>query len=152
MKIILDECLTKGRSESIIQSIALDDPSIEVTFLLDYLKRVGLSSEAIAKGIKDPFWADRLSDEGGWFVISADRGKHTRVVEGPPLTKILKTRKITAAYLSGSIQNGSGFGKARAVIASWPQIKRLFQTKPAGTRINIRLAPSGNAFIVEVLA
>lgn len=130
MKIMLDECVTEAPAKLLIGFIELESPTIEAHFLVDYFGE---------RGLKDSPWAQKLSDEGGWFDITADRGRmkknrKRRAADGPPLHKILPELGITAVYYSGKIQNDTGLQKVRAITSVWPDIHNFFLNAEPGSR------------------
>jgi hypothetical protein len=140
---MLDECLTVGPSQVLISYFALEHPPVEAAFVVDYFGQ---------EGEKDRHWSDVLASQGGWFVISGDRDKgrkpaHKRLVDGPPLHKILPGKGITAVYISGAIQQAPGTEKVRAITSLWPEIKAFFESAPPGSRKQI--TKHGGGFILR---
>lgn len=130
MKIMLDECITKGPAVTISQFLAMENPLIEGAFVPDYFGQ---------EGLKDNQWPDMLPEDEDWYVITSDRDKQKkserkRIIDGPPLYKILPQKNITAVYLSGGIQRARSTEKVRAVISIWPQIKDFLSTSKPGDR------------------
>ena len=135
MRIMLDECVTQGPSEILIQFFQMD--GIEAAFLVEHFGK---------QGVKDSSWAKALMEEGDWCVITADRGrkkKNTRLSEGPPLHKILPACDISGVYMSGSVQNSRGAEKVRAVTSTWPDIKSFFVNGAPGSRMLLAKATKG---------
>ena len=130
MRIMFDECITQGVATFVCDFLRLYDPPIEGVFLVDYLR---------GQGQRDVVWAKQLQAEGGWRVITADRGKRhknqqKRLADGPDLHRILPECGITAVFLSSSLHSYKMAQKAQAIIAAWPDIHRFFQSSKPGDR------------------
>lgn len=143
MKIMLDECITEGPAEILIDFFAITSPPVQAEFLPTYYG---------SKGLKDRTWAQALADEGGWCVISGDRDRarksqKKRLADGPPLPTILPRCGITAVYLSGSIQRSPSEVKVQAVISTWRDIKMFFERARQGE--SKLLTKRGNGFVLR---
>jgi len=137
VKIALDECLNPSPSETIIKFLQLMTPPVHAEFIPDLVGRTG---------IKDHEIGEFLADDGGWYIISADRDKarknrRKRQIDGPPLHKIMPKHGITGIYCTAKIAQSHGDAKARAIIATWPLIAEKFLKSPPGDRF--LLSPTG---------
>lgn len=143
MKILLDECVTRGPSLVLASFFALDNPPVHGEFLVDKFGK---------QSMKDKTWAEVLQDEGGWCVISGDRDKRhksqaKRFVDGPPIIRILPACGITAVYMSSAIQQASGPEKVRSITSVWPAIKNFFEHAPPGSRKLV--TKPGNVYVLR---
>lgn len=135
IKLTADECVTPRRFESLIPSLAVGDPPIQAVHLLK------LNGQ---QGLQDDQWAERLGREGGWIVVTGDRGRRA---EGPRLPRVLPAAKVTGVFLSGKLQSSSGDDKLASI--QW-MIKRIdkIAKAPPGTRF--RLNRDGDSFRLEI--
>jgi len=141
MKIMLDECLTRGPSHAIIAFLSLDEPPVHGEFLVDYFG---------AQGLKDADWPARLAKEGGWYVVSHDRdssrkNKQKRMADGPPLRSVLPGYGISAVYLRGGLGHKSASEKVRAFTATWPDIRLFFKDANPGSHAIVTKQGKGYA-------
>lgn len=143
MKILLDECVTRGPSLVLASFFALDNPPVHGEFLLDKFGK---------PATKDKTWAEVLRDEGGWCVISGDRDRSRkspakRIIDGPPTIKILPACGITAVYMSSAIQQAPGPEKVRSITSVWPAIRDFFGNAPPGSRKLV--TRPGNTYVLR---
>ncbi len=104
MKLLLDECIPSGISGSIAKFMAAAKPPVETVHMIVFTGK---------QGEPDDVWVPKAANEG-WFVITGDS---VRSKEGPPLHRLLPEHGVSAAFLSGKLQQKPGFEKVRAVIS-----------------------------------
>jgi hypothetical protein len=136
-KLIFDECL----GEPVVEALR---PFLEKSGV----KLVAMSVVSYQRaGVKDIEWIPKIAKEGGWVVLSADRGKRNRVGELPheKLPFLCRTHRVTHVLLSGSLQSSKTFIKGQALVAVWREILTA-ATAPAGTRFVLTKRSGGTGY------
>lgn len=87
------------------------------------------------EGTNDDVWIPRIGQEGGWIVITTDRGKGS--ARGGKLPRLCLENKITHVLLSPALHRKKGAEKVGALVLLWGQIEGLSAEVP-GTRFVIR--------------
>lgn len=135
-KLIFDECLS--------------EPVVEA--LRPFLERVGvkLTLQAVVKyqrdAVPDKEWIPAIAREGGWIVISSDRGmRNKRERFDEKLPYLCRAHRVTHVLLSGTIHNLNAFGKGQAIVAVW---RELVATADAtrGTRFKLKMRERRDGF------
>lgn len=136
-KVMLDECMGCQGSRLAASLFELHKPPVHAEWLNDFLGR---------QGSLDVDWTQIIQSQGGWIVVSCDKGKQRGEkarLKGPPLHLICPARKITAFFLGGKASNRSGFHKATEGISLWPAMVERYNTAEPGTRFRIRRTTNG---------
>jgi len=132
MKILLDECVTQAPAQLFIQFLEYVEEVEQAAFSPDY----------VGAGAKDEGIGEIAAREG-WFVITADQDRSKksskkRVIDGPPMPRILPALGVTAVYMTSSIARAPTAEKFRALVASWPDMKQFFQDSSPGSKAQLR--------------
>ena len=93
------------------------------------------------QGIEDQDWIPKIAEEGGWVVISPDKGKHSRVEERLPA--LCLEYGITHLLLSAKVHDKSAEEKIKAVCDLWVQIEALADLAN-GSRYHMKIRSIGN--------
>jgi hypothetical protein len=136
IKLLFDECLGKPLLEDIKQLLSWDEPKPVINHILDYFK----------SGICDSEWIPQVAD-GGWIIITSDRGKNSNRNKLPG---ICLHYKITHILLSVSVLKLKQNQKANAIISVWEDIKKSNEA-PKGSRFLLQLTHSRSAKIRQLL-
>ena len=140
-RFFFDECLSKPVVESqITQSLRLYGSDAEVAHLLSKFE----------KQTPDSVWIPQLANEGGWVIITADRGRHSKKSEKLPL--ICRAYGVSHVLLSAKLHSRNMHKKALAIDSSWDGLFAA-GSAPKGcgyllhltSQDNFRLKPLGDA-------
>jgi hypothetical protein len=131
----------------------LSEPVVEA--LRPFLEKSGVvfQSKGVVSfqraGVKDKEWIPKIAAEGGWVVLSADRGRRNRTGELPheKLPFLCRLHRVTHVLLSGTIQGSSVFVKGQAVVAVWKDLVRTAKA-PAGTRFKLTKRSGGIGYVL----
>lgn len=127
IRFFFDECLSHLVVERQIRdSLQLYGADAEVAHLF------GKFSE----GMPDAKWIPELSKEGGWIVISSDRGTHSRKDERLPL--ICRELDVTHVLLSASLHRRNMYYKSLAITTCLPSLIDA-ASYPPGTGFSLSL-------------
>ena len=132
VRFFFDECLSKPVVErEITQSSRLYGSDADVAHLLSKFE----------SQTPDRVWVPQLATEGGWIVISTDRGRHSKKSEKLPL--ICRAYGVSHVLLSGKLHSRNMYTKALAIEASW---EGLFAAgaAPQGSGYLLHLTGQGN--------
>ena len=120
IKLLFDECLTGPVVEQLCKLLAYSKRIVEHKLLPDIVKR----------GTTDDEWVPKIKDDG-FIVVTGDSGR-IGGTKGTKLPFVCQRYSVTYVMLSGSIQQKSGFEKARAFMAVWEEVCELYD-KPPGS-------------------
>ena len=123
-KFMFDECL----SEAAMEGLDKITPKPHIfAHVISHFK----------SGIHDDVWIPKLGEDGGWVVISADRGKGSS--KGGKLPELCKEHKVTHVLLSGKLHQKKSHEKISAIGLLWGEISKL------------HLEPPGSCFIMRMV-
>jgi hypothetical protein len=88
------------------------------------------------QGVKDRIWIPEIAAEGGWIVVSMDRGMHSRVSERLPL--ICQAFRVTHVMLSSGLGKRTMYYRALAIEDRWSHLIEA-ASHPAGTGFSLRM-------------
>jgi hypothetical protein len=127
IRFFFDECLSHLVVERQIRdSLQLYGADAEVAHLFSKFD----------KGTPDKVWVPELRAEGGWIVISADRGSHSKKDERLPL--ICRELDVTHVLLSASLHRRDMHYKFLAISTCWGSLIDA-ASYPPGTGFSISL-------------
>jgi hypothetical protein len=135
IKLIFDECLSR--------------PIVEA--LRPFLEKSGVSlkTESVVEtqrsGIADKVWIPKIAAEGGWIVISADRGKSNREKFSEKLPYLCRAHRVTHVLLSARVHELTLFAKGQALVAVWAEFLKV-KSAVAGTRFMLKKRDRGDGF------
>jgi hypothetical protein len=93
-------------------------------------------------GTPDSVWIPEIANEGGWIVVSSDRGAHSKKSEKLPL--ICQEMRVTYVMLSRAIQKRPTHCRVMAINSCWQQLIDAAGAAPGtGFSILIRTAKGG---------
>lgn len=137
LKIIFDNTSSPRLARDLAGFYDYDFPNLEVVHLRDKFK----------PNAKDPEWLESIRSEGGWIVISGDRGKMCAVDRLPIICQALK---ITHVLTSATIQSNGYPATKQAIASTWREIVAL-ASYPAGTKGVLRYHSDRNQKVRPVL-
>jgi len=121
IRFLFDECISRPVVEAqIANSLALYGAQATVAHFLG----------KYPCGSKDTVWIPEIAKEGGWIIVSMDRGRHSRKSERLPI--ICQAFRVTHVMLSPGLEKRSMHYRAVAIEASWPDLIAAGDA-PAGT-------------------
>lgn len=121
---ISDACLPVAAFRLLGSTLAMQADPPETRYLPDYLGSGAVSDEE---------WVPQLAKEGGWIVLTADRGRRA-----PRLNILLPWYRVSGFFLVGASVDASNFEKLRMFLSVWPDILHAAKTKP-GERFKVLL-------------
>lgn len=124
LKIIFDNTSSPRLPEDLAGFYDYDFPKLQVIHLRD----------KFAPNSKDPVWLKVIQEEGGWIVITADRGS-TCATERLPI--ICKALKITHVLISAKIHSRGYAATKQAIAEVWKGIVVL-SGFPEGTKAKLQ--------------
>lgn len=130
IRFLFDECCI-GRctvERELRQSLALFGAEAELAHVLN----------AFPMGTPDAEWMQQIAAEGGWIIISSDRGKSCRKSESLPL--ICRELRVTHVMLSAGIHKRSTYYRVQAITSCWEQLIATANAPP-GTGFQISMRP-----------
>ncbi len=125
IRLTADECVAPKRFRELIPELLANNPPIHAVHLLDLMRR---------QGVRDDVWARVLGRQGGWIMLTGDRGR-TRA-GSPRLPVVLPLERVTGVFLTGALQSAGGDVKVAAVRWLVQRITTVAEA-PAGTRFAI---------------
>ena len=134
-RVLFDECISKPAVEAMIKPLKFGDTDFEVGHVLD----------VFGSGAKDTDWIPKAAADK-WAVVTADRGKKSRISEKLPL--------LCEAYGVPHVLMAPGFSKLNMkfrilkVMELWDEIVAA-SLGPAGARYSLRLNSSGSVRLVQ---
>jgi hypothetical protein len=139
IRFLFDECISRPVVEQqIAPSLELYGADATVThFLAKY-----------SSGAKDQDWILSLAKEGGWVIVTMDRGRHSRRSESLPL--ICRHFRVTHVMLSAGLEKRSMFYRATAIEACWQELIAAASCPPGtGFVLSMRTVKDGVSFRVK---
>lgn len=134
IRFLFDECLL-GRhtvERELTDSLALFGAEADLAHLFS----------KFASGTADSEWIPQIANEGGWIVVTCDRGKNSKKSEKLPL--ICRDLEVTHVVLSAAIQKRSAYCRVMAISACWRQlIAAADAPKGTGFAITMRIGKDG---------
>ena len=122
LKLFLDECCSK-RLVKIINGAYLEDyPELQTKHQSDFWN----------PGTKDSQWIPILAQEKDWDILTADRGKNSKLDK---IQVICSHYKVTHISMTPALINAGFKHQKHALLTLWPQIMRV-RFLPVGTRFN----------------
>ena len=139
IRFFFDECISRSVVEGqIAKSLSLYTVHASVMHLFSKYPR-----DKYPHGVKDRAWIPELAGEGGWVIITMDRGKHSRKSESLPI--ISRAFRITHIMLSAGLAKRSMYYRALAIEACWPNLMNAAEQTPgAGFILSIHETPSSD--------
>ncbi len=135
IRFLFDECISwKVVEGQLAASLELYSPGA----VLAHLRK------KFTQGIKDRVWIPQIAEEGGWIIISMDRGKHSNVPDRLPL--ICQQFHVTHATLSGGLAKRSMYFRATAIEACWPALVSA-GSEPSGTGFRLSMKESASGVV-----
>lgn len=133
IRFLFDECISwKVVEDQLTASLELYSPGATLVHL----------RKKFTPGTKDRVWIPQIAEEGGWIIISMDRGKHSNVPDRLPL--ICQRVCVTHATLSGGLAKRSMYFRATAIEACWPALVSAGSDPPGtGFRLSMKESASG---------
>jgi hypothetical protein len=137
-KLIFDECLSAPILESLKSFLQTAGVSLTFKGIVEHQR----------SGVTDKDWIPKIALEGGWVVISSDRGKR-RGGEPPDekLPFLCRKFRVTHVLLSGSIHSEKAFVKGQAIVAVWRELLTV-TSATRGTRFQIKKNSSGTGYFL----
>lgn len=122
-RFLFDECL----SRLAVAQLRLDIPNCpELAHLTTFF----------AEGTKDQEWIPRLAEEGGWVVVTSDRGIKSRKLEKLP--RLCVEFGLTHVLFSASLHVQPTLGKLNALKHVWMSLMSVGEAPP-GSRFLLHL-------------
>ena len=127
VRFLFDECISRLAVECQIRgSLQLYGADAEVAHLFSKFEPSTLDKD----------WIPALAKEGGWIIITADRGTHSRKDERLPA--ICRDFDVTHVLLSAALHRRNMYYKALAINSCWPGLLDA-ATHPPGTGFSISI-------------
>jgi hypothetical protein len=128
IRFLFDECVIGRRTveRELTDSLALFGAAAELAHLFD----------KFPPGTADSVWIPQIASEGGWIVITSDRGKTSRKSEKLPL--ICRELGVTHVVLSAGLHKRSTHYRVLAISSCWPQLIAAADA-PGGTRFTVSI-------------
>jgi hypothetical protein len=136
IRFLFDECISWRVVEGqLAQSLELYAPHATVAHF----------AKKFPCGTKDRVWVPQIANEGGWIVVSMDRGTHSKVEERLPL--ICRAFQVTHVLLSPGLEKRNMYYRALAIETRWPELVNA-AAYPHGTgfALSMRETKSGVMF------
>lgn len=124
-KIFLDECVAHPIAARLLHYYTPAYPSLKVRHLFE---------EYRAKRC-DSVWVPSLAQQGGWIVVTKDRGKHS-AIDKPRLPELCVEYKVTCVAFTGKL----GQAKATEIQEAIDEVMRNIEpiyAAPQGTIIKL---------------
>ena len=139
IRFLFDECVSRPVVETqIAESLLLYGAEASVAHFLGKYSR----------GVKDRVWIPEIAEEGGWIVVSMDRGQHSRKSERLPI--ICRAFRVTHVTLSAGLEKRTMHYRATAVAACWPELIAA-ASHPPGTGFNLSMRPIRDGFAFRLI-
>ena len=127
IRFLFDECLGRPVVErQIVDSLKLYGADADVTHLCS----------KFPPGTKDIKWIPAIAQEGGWVVVTADRGKHSKKDEKLPY--ICRDFGVTHVTLSCGLHRRNMYYKYLAISSCWPALLDA-ASHPPGTGFSLSM-------------
>ncbi len=88
------------------------------------------------QGIKDEVWIPQLGAEGGWLVITTDKGRQSK--SGSKLPELCLQFGVTHLLVSQGVHRKKSTEKLEAFVGLWTEIESLTDGK-AGRRFHLKI-------------
>jgi hypothetical protein len=139
VRFLFDECISRPAVERQIRdSLQLYGGDAEVAHLFDKFPPASPDKE----------WIPSIAKEGGWIIISADRGTHSRKDERLP--NICRELGVTHVLLSASLHRRNMYFKALAISSCWHDLIEAADSPPGtGFSLIMRETKSGHVFRLQ---
>lgn len=127
IRFLFDECISRPAVETQVrQSLALYGAQATVAHFLG----------KYPMGTKDRVWIPEIAQEGGWIIVSMDRGRHSRKSERLPV--ICRAFRVTHVMLSPGLEKRNTYYRVLAVESCWQDL------------IAAGCAPPGTGFVLAM--
>ena len=127
-KIFLDECIAHPIAARLLHYYTPAYPSLKVRHLFE---------EYRAKRC-DSVWVPNLAEQGGWIIITKDRGKHSSQGKSgkPRLPDLCIEYKITCVAISNKLGHAKAAEIQEAIDEAMRNIQAIYAA-PAGTIVKL---------------
>lgn len=122
-KLLIDVCVAPTVSKKTSDHYASIYPSIKVEPLINHYRQNRC----------DSVWIRSLAHEGGWIIVSADKGKDKRK---PALPQLCREYKVTCVIMSSSLHQKGGAMHQEVLNEILRNIASIYRA-PLGTIISI---------------
>ncbi len=92
-------------------------------------------------GTPDSKWVPEISKQGGWVVITGDRGKKSKVEDKLPL--ICRSQFVTHVMFSGGLNKRPAYYKGVAIATRLPELLETADAAP-GTGYGLSMTSKGD--------
>lgn len=132
-KLLIDVCVARPVSTRILNHYADIYPSLRVEHLTDIYRQSRCDSS----------WVPSLAKEGGWIIITADKGKDKHK---PMLPQLCRDYKVTCVLMSSSL-HGKGVAMHQEVLNEVLRNITPIYKAPLGTVISIGQIQEKGGFV-----
>jgi hypothetical protein len=139
LRFLFDECISATVMDSLAEIFAVSYDGVQFKHIRDYQ----------LLGVEDKVWLPQIQSEGGWIVITADRGK-AGGKDADKLPMICDRLGITHVVLSAPVHQQKMADKVASVIAVFKELVDLIQEAVPGARFSIRKTALGRVHVVRV--
>lgn len=122
-KLLIDVCVAPRASDKIVNFYTHIYPSLRIVPLIEIYRQ----------NRSDAVWVKSLALEGGWIVVSADKGKDRKK---PRLPQLCRDYRVTCVIMSSSLQNKGSATHQEVLHAILENIMPIYKA-PGGTVISI---------------
>jgi hypothetical protein len=127
IKFLFDECISWKVVEAQLESsVRLCEPSAIVAHLM----------RKFPPGTKDRDWIPQIADEGGWVIVSMDRGMHGKREERLPI--LCRSFLVTHVLLSPGLAKRNMYIRTLAIESCWPDLIEASHA-PRGTTYSLQM-------------
>lgn len=134
IRFFFDECLSRPAVETQIAGmLSIYGANVVVAHLCT----------KYSSGIKDRVYIPALAKEGGWIIITSDRGSHSIASDKLPL--ICQAFRVTHVMLSPGLAKRTMYYRTMAIQHCLPDLIAC-GSAPPGTGYLLCMRPSGNSF------
>jgi len=130
-RFLLDECVPKTIINVVEKPLRALGANAQFTHLLTHFPI----------GTPDSTWVSQISKQGGWVVITGDRGKKSKVEDKLPL--ICRSQLVTHIMFSGGLHKKSAYYKGVAIVAKLPELLETADAVP-GTGYSLSMTSKGD--------
>lgn len=111
VRFLFDECISRPLVETrLAQSLELYGACATVAHLLG----------RYPQNVKDPVWITEIAREGGWVVVTMDRGMHGKRIERLPI--VCHAFRVTHVMLSPGLAKRTMLFRMLAIEACWSDL------------------------------
>ena len=104
-KLFIDQCIAHPIAIRLVNHYSPAYPSIKVRHLLDEYRQSRC----------DSVWLPNLAKEGGWIVVSKDRGQHPKSGGKPSLPELCIEYRVTCIAFTGGLSNAKSVDHQEAL-------------------------------------